>query len=92
MDIDECANDPTLCENGHCTNTPGGYYCDCDVGFTKTPDERSCLGNVRIYSLVQWWQSDGVRQMAYCWIEHQLQHICCSVRSIFILTYLPNKK
>lgn len=45
MDIDECANDPTLCENGHCTNTPGGYYCDCDVGFTKTNDERACLGN-----------------------------------------------
>ncbi|KAJ8714767.1 hypothetical protein PYW07_002992 [Mythimna separata] len=52
VDIDECANDPTLCENGHCTNTPGGYECDCDVGFTKSPDGRSCLGKSHSYSCV----------------------------------------
>ena len=52
VDIDECANDPTLCENGHCTNTPGGYECDCDVGFTKSPDGRSCLGKCLVGRIV----------------------------------------
>lgn len=37
-DIDECANDNTLCENGHCLNYPGSFRCECEMGFMH-PDE-----------------------------------------------------
>ncbi|KAK0411621.1 hypothetical protein QR680_005752 [Steinernema hermaphroditum] len=33
-DIDECADDPTLChEKAYCINTEGSYYCECQVGY-----------------------------------------------------------
>lgn len=46
QDIDECSNDPTLCENGQCLNYPGSFRCECEMGFMH-PDERneqSCVG------------------------------------------------
>ena len=45
-DIDECSNDPNLCENGQCLNYPGSFRCECEMGFMH-PDERdeqSCVG------------------------------------------------
>ena len=37
-DINECEGDNNECtpdaEGGHCTNTEGGYHCDCKKGFT----------------------------------------------------------
>ena len=33
-DIDECKDDPNLCEaNLHCLNSPGNYTCDCRKGY-----------------------------------------------------------
>lgn len=32
-DINECVEFPTICSNGACHNTPGGYYCNCKKGF-----------------------------------------------------------
>lgn len=43
-DIDECTENAELCENGQCLNIPGGYRCDCEMGFTSTPDNRACQG------------------------------------------------
>lgn len=46
IDIDECTEDSTLCENGHCLNYPGSFRCECEMGFINPDDknERSCNG------------------------------------------------
>jgi hypothetical protein len=31
VDIDECRSSP--CQSGVCTNTDGGFKCECPVGF-----------------------------------------------------------
>ena len=33
-DIDECSDDPSLCLHGSCSNFPGGYRCDCTMGYS----------------------------------------------------------
>ena len=51
-DMDECADNVNLCENGHCLNAlPGGYRCECEMGFTPTEDSKACQGTVNILSL-----------------------------------------
>lgn len=37
IDIDECANDPTICGVGTCVNTDGGYNCVCPEGYVLLP-------------------------------------------------------
>lgn len=49
VDIDECSNDPSLCENGQCLNYPGSYRCECEMGFMHPDDkndrnDQSCIG------------------------------------------------
>ncbi|PIO34909.1 hypothetical protein AB205_0047290, partial [Aquarana catesbeiana] len=41
-DIDECAENINLCENGQCLNIPSSYRCECEMGFTPAPDSKSC--------------------------------------------------
>ncbi|XP_073320826.1 fibrillin-1 isoform X2 [Pagrus major] len=41
-DSDECAENGNLCESGHCLNLPGGFRCECDMGFIPTPDGKAC--------------------------------------------------
>ncbi|KAF3821503.1 hypothetical protein GH733_009545 [Mirounga leonina] len=41
-DVDECAENINLCENGQCLNVPGAYRCECEMGFTPASDSRSC--------------------------------------------------
>lgn len=44
-DINECAeSDETICANGICENTQGGYNCICDHGYELSPDGTFCLG------------------------------------------------
>lgn len=43
-DSDECADNSNLCESGHCLNMPGGYRCECDMGFIATTDGKACEG------------------------------------------------
>ena len=38
-DIDECAEDRALCENGACVNTDGSFKCDCQAGFMHPRNE-----------------------------------------------------
>lgn len=42
--MDECADNVNLCENGQCLNAPGGYRCECEMGFTPTEDSKACQG------------------------------------------------
>lgn len=40
-DINECSDEPTLCENGACINTQGSFSCDCQKGFMHPAEEYS---------------------------------------------------
>ena len=54
QDIDECSDDPTLCDNGQCLNYPGSFRCECEMGFMH-PDERneqSCVGTLSSAALI----------------------------------------
>ena len=42
LDIDECETDNGGCSD-NCYNTPGSYYCTCNVGFHLT-DNHICKG------------------------------------------------
>lgn len=48
LDVDECADNVNLCENGQCLNAPGGYRCECEMGFNPTEDSRACQGKPEI--------------------------------------------
>lgn len=42
-DIDECSSDRDACDaNQVCTNMPGGFRCDCKIGFTLDPLTNAC--------------------------------------------------
>ena len=49
VDLDECSENLNLCGNGQCLNAPGGYRCECDMGFVPSVDGKACEGN--------WWRS-----------------------------------
>ena len=57
-DIDECAQGLDRChEHAMCTNTRGGYTCECRAGFTG--DGFNCQGGCRIETTASriWFQS-----------------------------------
>lgn len=45
VDVNECAENSTLCGNLHCVNLPGSFQClgKCDVGFKRTMDDKECV-------------------------------------------------
>lgn len=46
-DIDECKENPRICNGGKCTNTPGSYTCTCQDGLTTSPDGITCEGSIK---------------------------------------------
>ena len=44
-DLNECIDGTANCSavQSHCTNTEGGYQCDCDTGFYYS-DVSTCTG------------------------------------------------
>ena len=47
-DENECQTKPGICENGRCLNTRGSYTCECNDGFTASPNQDECLGEYRL--------------------------------------------
>lgn len=43
LDINECVENPRICLNGRCENTPGSYHCICQSGFTPSRDNTFCV-------------------------------------------------
>lgn len=43
-DVDECAENPDICDGGQCANVPGDHHCLCYDGFMATLDGRTCVG------------------------------------------------
>lgn len=43
-DVNECEENPDICDGGQCTNVPGGHHCLCYDGFMATLDMRTCVG------------------------------------------------
>ena len=41
-DINECETANNVCANGQCTDTEGGFCCDCDFGFVHGDDGTTC--------------------------------------------------
>lgn len=41
-DINECALNPTICQNGACENLEGGYRCICNTGYRVDDTGRRC--------------------------------------------------
>ena len=57
-----------LCENGQCLNVPGGYRCECEMGFSPTKDQHACQGEV--------WGGRGVGRAGgpwsrWCWGQQE---------------------
>ena len=43
IDINECATNMGGCEQ-RCVNTPGGFHCTCNSGYTLNSDGITCTG------------------------------------------------
>ncbi|XP_021802309.1 wall-associated receptor kinase 2-like, partial [Prunus avium] len=50
QDIDECALNPNLCNNGVCKNLAGNYSCSCNSGY-KNQDAITCIKSASAISL-----------------------------------------
>lgn len=40
IDINECVENPSICNVGECINEPGKYYCRCPEGYMPLPGRR----------------------------------------------------
>lgn len=43
-----------MCLNGQCHNSPGSYYCQCNKGYSLSPDGAFCLGKLRFINKLDW--------------------------------------
>lgn len=43
-DINECALDPDICQNGMCENLRGSYRCICNIGYESDTSGKNCVG------------------------------------------------
>lgn len=43
-DINECALDPDICQNGVCENMLRTYKCTCNEGYEVDLSGKSCIG------------------------------------------------
>ena len=45
-DINECALDPDICQNGVCENMLRTYKCTCNEGFEVDLTGKNCIGRL----------------------------------------------
>ncbi|XP_029108624.1 fibrillin-2 isoform X1 [Scleropages formosus] len=43
IDVNECAENPGICYNGHCVNMDGSFRCECAVGYTLNLTGVHCI-------------------------------------------------
>lgn len=43
-DVDECKENPRICNGGKCTNTLGSYNCHCTDGLITASGGAGCIG------------------------------------------------
>lgn len=48
-DINECALDPDICQNGVCENMLRTYKCTCNEGFEVDLTGRNCVGRLSCF-------------------------------------------
>ena len=47
--MNECED--VTCTEGECINTEGSYHCECDKGYTLSPqDQHTCEGKASLRS------------------------------------------
>lgn len=51
MDIDECLAQPCG-PYSMCSNTPGGFHCQCQTGYVGAPPRIQCKGMFLIYFII----------------------------------------
>jgi len=43
LDINECAQNPSICGNGACENLNGTYRCHCNPGYDVDASGKKCV-------------------------------------------------
>lgn len=71
LDIDECEDNPDICDGGQCTNIPGEYRCLCFDGFMASLDMKTCIGED---TAVPWARASTASQ-GCCWTEEGIQRV-----------------
>lgn len=57
IDINECALDPDICQNGICENLRGSYRCICNIGYESDTSGKACVGEsarIALFVLSSW--------------------------------------
>ena len=81
-DVDECKEQPDICNGGRCDNLPGGYRCICTGGLTASPDQKRCLGTTPCPSF----DPHSPLTSVYCW----LFFFCSSLLFHFVFYYVSD--
>lgn len=46
LDMNECLDNPDICQNGICINTDGSYRCECPFGYNLDYTGINCIGEM----------------------------------------------
>lgn len=46
LDMNECLDNPGICQNGICINTDGSFRCECPFGYNLDYTGVNCVGEM----------------------------------------------
>lgn len=46
LDMNECLDNPGICQNGICINTDGSFRCECPFGYNLDYTGVNCVGKI----------------------------------------------
>lgn len=52
VDMNECLENPGICQNGICINTDGSFRCECPFGYNLDFTGVNCVGKIFMYNAV----------------------------------------